>query len=139
MRYFDFYLTEDYSPANIATAVRSELAVELARLDAAITSRMATFSYTAPDNASIAAIKGKTDQLIFTATNLHTVAKVVEDKTGYALTAGERTAIATAVESAILNEGDGQAILNAIVGAIGNSNIDQVALVAAIRADLERV
>ena len=47
-------------------------------------------------------------------------------------------AISTAVQQGILNENDGQAILNAIVGAIGNQNIDQVALVAAIRADLER-
>ena len=139
LRYFDFYLTEEYAPADIADAVRAELTTELARLDATISSRMATFSYTAPDNTGIAAIKTKTDQLTFTGANLHSVAKLVEDKTGYALTAWERTAIATAVETAILNEGDGQAILNAIVGAIGNSNIDQVALVAAIRADLERV
>lgn len=47
-------------------------------------------------------------------------------------------AISTAVQQGILNENDGQAILNAIVGAIGNQNIDQIALVAAIRADLER-
>jgi hypothetical protein len=60
------------------------------------------------------------------------------DKTGYSLTSAERTAIATAVESSILNESDGQQILNAIVGAIGNQNVDQIALVAAIRSDLER-
>jgi hypothetical protein len=58
------------------------------------------------------------------------------DKTGYSLTSAERTAIASAVEASILNEGDGQAILNAIVTAIGNTNISQVALVAAIRSDL---
>lgn len=60
------------------------------------------------------------------------------DRTGFSLTSGERQAIATAVEQSILNEGDGQQVLNAIVGAIGNSNVDQIALVAAIRADLER-
>lgn len=60
----------------------------------------------------------------------------VADKTGYSLTSAERTAIASAVEASILNEGDGQAILNAIVTAIGNTNISQVALVAAIRSDL---
>jgi hypothetical protein len=43
------------------------------------------------------------------------------------------------VESAILNESDGQAILNAIIWAIWNTNIDQIALVWAIRADIERV
>lgn len=48
------------------------------------------------------------------------------------------TAIAQSVEQAILNDGDGDAVLNAIVGAIGNQNIDVIALVAAIRSDLER-
>ena len=60
------------------------------------------------------------------------------DKTGYSLTNAERQAISVAVQAGILNESDGQQILNAIVGAIGNQNVDQVALVAAIRADLER-
>ena len=54
------------------------------------------------------------------------------------LTTSDIEAIATAVESAILDETDGQAILEAIVNAIGNENIDEIALVAAIRADLER-
>jgi hypothetical protein len=36
------------------------------RIDASISSRMATFSYTAPDNAGIAAVQAKTDQLTFT-------------------------------------------------------------------------
>lgn len=42
-----------------ATAVRAELATELARIDATVSSRNAT----APDNAGIAAIKAKTDNL----------------------------------------------------------------------------
>lgn len=46
--------------------------------------------------------------------------------------------IAEAVQAGILDDDDGQAILDAIVTAIGNSNVDEVALVAAIRADLER-
>ena len=58
------------------------------------------------------------------------------DKTGYSLTSAERTAIATAVEASLINENDGQAIVNAIVNAIGNTNLSQVALVAAIRSDL---
>ena len=90
------------------------------------------------NEVKIDGVKAKTDQLTFTGTNLHADAKIVSDKTGYSLTAGERTAIAVAVEQAILDDGDGQAILNAIVGAIGNQNIDQIALVAAIRADIER-
>lgn len=48
------------------------------------------------------------------------------------------SAIAVEVESHLLDEGDSQLLINAIVGAIGNTNIDQVVLVAAIRADLER-
>ena len=63
----------------------------------------------------------------------------VADKTGYSLTSVDKTAIANEVEQAILNEGDGTQVLNAIVGAIGNQNIDQTVLVAAIRADIERV
>jgi hypothetical protein len=46
--------------------------------------------------------------------------------------------IATAVEGSLLDENDGQAVLNALVGAIGNQNVDEIALVAAIRSDLER-
>jgi hypothetical protein len=51
------------SAATNATAVRTELATELARIDAAITSRLAATSYTAPDNASIGSIKSVTDKL----------------------------------------------------------------------------
>lgn len=54
------------------------------------------------------------------------------------LTDDEREAVAVAVESHLLDEGDSQMLINAIVGAIGNQNVDEVALVAAIRADLER-
>ena len=47
--------------------------------------------------------------------------------------------IATAVEGSLLNEADGQTVLAAIVGAIGNTNLSEVSIVAAVRADLERV
>lgn len=110
-----------------------------------VNTRLASSSYVAPDNATItsiaslvSAIKSKTDQITFTGGNVNSIAQVVSDKTGYELTTTERQAIASAVESAILNEGDGQAIIDTIVTAIGNSNIDEIALVAAIRADLER-
>jgi hypothetical protein len=72
------------------------------------------------------------------ATTIATAVWAAADKTGYSLTSTERQAIATAVEQSILNESDGQQVLNAIVGAIGNTNVDQVALIAAIRSDLER-
>jgi len=167
--------TYSTTPSAIATAVRSELATELARIDATISSRLASAgytapdnsgisaikaktdnlpsdpasntqvntrlaaaSYTAPDNTSITAIKAKTDQITFTSGNVNSIAQVVSDKTGYALTSGERTAIAAAVEAALINDGDGQALINAIVTAIGNQNIDQVLLISAIRADIER-
>jgi len=110
----------------------------LANLDAQISTRLPTSSYVAPANADVAAIKAKTDGITFTGANVNAISNVVADKTGYALTSAERTAIATAVEAALLNESDGQAILEAIVNAIGNSNVDEIALVAAIRADMER-
>lgn len=55
-----------------------------------------------------------------------------------ALTPTERNLTAVEVESHLLDEGDSQMLINAIVGAIGNTNIDQAVLIAAIRADLER-
>lgn len=51
------------SAATIAGAVRTNLTTELGRIDAAVSSRMATFTYTAPDNSSVAAIKVVTDKL----------------------------------------------------------------------------
>lgn len=49
--------------ADNATAVRSELTTELGRIDVATSTRLASASYTAPDNASVTAIKAKTDNL----------------------------------------------------------------------------
>jgi hypothetical protein len=54
---------DDLTLAGIATAVRTELALELGRIDAAISSRLAAAGYTAPDNLSVTAIKAKTDNL----------------------------------------------------------------------------
>jgi hypothetical protein len=51
------------SPSQNATAVRNELATELARIDVATSTRLATEGYTAPANADITAIKAKTDNL----------------------------------------------------------------------------
>ncbi len=118
----------DYTAPTSAPTVadiRAELAVELGRLDASVSSRLAGSAYTAPTTPP-------------TAAEITTAVWAAADKTGYSLTSAERTAIAAAVESSILNEGDGQQVLNAIVGAIGNSNVDEIALVAAIRSDLER-
>jgi hypothetical protein len=82
-----------------AVEIRQEIDANSTKLDAAISSRLASSAYTAaPTTAQIA----------------------------------------TAVEGSLLNDGDGQAVLNAIVGAIGNTNLSEVSLVAAVRADLER-
>jgi len=65
--------------------------------------------------------------------------RTITDKAGFSLTEAERTAISVAVQAGILNEGDSQLVLNAIVAAIGNVNVNEVALIAAIRADMERI
>lgn len=49
--------------ATNAAAVRTELTTELARIDVATSTRLATAGYTAPDNAGVAAIKAQTDEL----------------------------------------------------------------------------
>jgi hypothetical protein len=46
-----------------ATAVRTELAVELARVDTDVSTRLSSAGYISPDNVSISAIKVKTDLL----------------------------------------------------------------------------
>ena len=54
---------EDLTLSAIASAIRTELATELGRIDAAVSTRLATSSYAAPDNAGVLAIKAKTDNL----------------------------------------------------------------------------
>jgi len=123
------------------TAVLDPAAVATAVWGAATRTLTTSSGPTAAENASAvwaAASRTLTADIGPTAATIASAVWAAADKTGYSLTSAERTAIATAVESSILNEGDGQAVLNAIVGAIGNSNVDQVALVAAIRSDLER-
>jgi hypothetical protein len=113
--------------SEIASAVRTELdsnSTKLANLDATISSRLAGSAYTAPANSDISAIKSKTDNLPASPAAVSDIPTTAQ--------------IATAVEGSLLNEGDGQAVLNAIVGAIGNQNLSEVSLVAAIRSDLER-
>jgi hypothetical protein len=87
-------------------------------------------------NYNDAALVAKVDAIKIVADSIKIT---VEDKTGYSLTESQINQIAYTVESHLLNEGDSQQLINAIVGAIGNTNIDETVLVAAIRADLERV
>jgi hypothetical protein len=113
--------------AAIATQVRSELdsnSTKLANLDASISSRLAGSAYTAPANSEISAIKAKTDALPASPAAVSDIPTTAQ--------------ISAAVEGSLLNEADGSAVLNAIVGAIGNQNLSEVSLVAAVRADLER-
>jgi hypothetical protein len=120
---------------------------KLANLDATISSRLApsgtlatvttlTNAPTVPTAAAIA-----TQVRTELATELARVDAAVSTRlASSAYSAAPTTAqIATAVEGSLLNEADGSAVLNAIVGAIGNTNLSEVSLVAAVRADLERV
>lgn len=126
------------SASAIASQVRTELATELARVDVATSSRLATSGYTAPSAApTVTAIRQEMDSNSTKLANLD--ASVSSRLASSAYSAAPTTAqIATAVESSLLNEADGQAVLNAIVGAIGNTNLSEVSLVAAIRSDIER-
>lgn len=121
-----------------ATSNKNEILTEIGGISAGGYDDTILISKVDAIDAIVDAIKVKTDGISFTGANINAIAQVVSDKTGYALTSGERTAIASAVEAALLNELDGQAVLDAIVDAIGNSNVDEIALVAAIRTDLER-
>ena len=129
------------SAAPSVVDIRTELdanSTKLANLDASVSSRLADADYTAPTSApSVADIRS---ELAVELGRLD--ASVSSRLAGSAYTAPTTpptaAQIATAVEGSLLNEGDGQQLLNAIVGAIGNTNLSEVSLVAAVRADLER-
>lgn len=95
------------------TAVGSIGKFLIDRLDAAISSRMATFTYTAPDNSSVTAIKAKTDNL---------PASPAAVGSAMTLTSGERTAIANEVETQIIDETDSEKVLTAITDKIASVN-----------------
>ena len=108
-------------------------------LDATVSSRLATSGYTAPSTApTVTAIRQEMDTNSTKLANLDATTSSRLASSAYS--AAPTTAqIATAVEGSLLNEADGQTVLAAIVGAIGNTNLSEVSLVAAVRADLERV
>ena len=124
--------------ASVASAVRTEL-TELSNLDASVSSRLAAVDYTAPTSAPSASTVASAVR-----TELGTELGRIDQNISSRLASADYTTppttaqIATAVEGSLLDENDGQAVLNAIVGAIGNQNVDEIALVAAIRSDLER-
>jgi hypothetical protein len=126
------------SAASVATAVRSEL-TEISNLDASVSSRLASADYAEPTSAPSASTVATAVR-----TELGTELGRIDQSISSRLAANDYTAppttaqISEAVEGSLLDENDGQAVLNAIVGAIGNQNVDEIALVAAIRSDLER-
>ena len=76
----DFELAKETDLATLATASAVSAIptnpllstdARLDNLDAAISTRLASSGYTAPDNVGITAIKTKTDELSFTAGNVH--------------------------------------------------------------------
>jgi hypothetical protein len=130
------------SSAPTVVQIRTEMdsnSTKLANLDTTVSSRLASSAYTAPTSAPTAAAVASAVRTELTEiSNLD--ATVSSRLASSAYSAAPTTAqIATAVEGSLLNEADGQAVLNAIVGAIGNTNLSEVSLVAAVRADLERV
>ena len=144
--------TATLTAANVRTALGlasanldTQLAV-LSNLDAAVSSRLApsgtlatvTTLTNAPASVTPAQIRQELDSNSTKLANLD--ATVSSRLASSAYSAAPTTAqIATAVEGSLLNEADGQTVLAAIVGAIGNTNLSEVSLVAAVRADLERV
>ena len=111
------------------------------RIDQAISTRLAAADYAAPSAApTVTAIRQEMDSNSTKLANLDASVSSRLASASYTAPTTPPTAaeIATAVEGSLLNEADGQAVLNAIVGAIGNTNISEVSLVAAIRSDIER-
>lgn len=135
------YVVDTHSLVNVKEAVAdlgSPVQVDDARLDGIAqedTSQDIKTKVDTLSNYNDTALVAKVDAIKSVADSIKTT---VEDKTGYSLTTTQVEAIAVAVESHLLNEGDSQQLINAIVSAIGNSNVDETILVAAIRADLER-
>ena len=90
-----YALTSAYDAAKTSASSADYTAARAAKLDnldATVTSRLAGASYSAPDNASVTAIKAKTDSLTFTGTDVRATldgetvtASSVTDKSGYSL------------------------------------------------------
>ncbi len=115
----------------------------------------------APDNASIGEIKtlasevkAKTDTLVNTdvsALATQATLNAVKAKTdnlpaspaatgdAMALTAAERTAVADAVQGAIIDEGDGKKVVEAIVNAVSTAGLSESAIAQAVSDKVERV
>ncbi|QEG40440.1 hypothetical protein [Roseimaritima ulvae] len=115
--------------AETAMATRAELAAELANLDEAV-SAPKTLVHTY-DAAKTASQFNPTSDTVIVGTN--------NDKTGYGLTSGERSALAGVIDLAIINQGDGADLIGALADAIAAdwiaSDASPLAMVAALKAD----
>lgn len=135
----------DVESALTAQGYTTARAAKLDDLDATVSSRLASSSYTAPDNATIGdtwtdvqalaartdpttaltAIKAQTDKLAFTTPNrVDATALAVDDKTGYALTGAEHTAIAgTDVPSGLASIGMDADFVQQVAAILGSASV----------------
>lgn len=94
----------------------------LANLDATVSSRLASASYSAPPSAATVASQVRTEL----GTELGMIDAAVSTRSvagdAMTLTTGERTAVANEVESQIINEADAEKVLTAITDKIASVN-----------------
>lgn len=106
-------------------------ASNLDNLDLAVSSRLASSAYVAPDNGGISEVRTVAEQLstMLEETDVESgdyrfdadaLANV--PRSGYTLTSGERTAIANEVEAQIIDETDSEKVLKAITDKIASVN-----------------
>jgi len=94
-------LTQTLPASPAANTTGEALKFADTRLDATVSSRLASSAYIPPDNTSISAIKSQTDKMSFDASNRINAHSVVnDDKTGYSLSSSEHINIANAVWNA---------------------------------------
>lgn len=86
------------------------------------------FTIPAGFEAKIDSIKAKTDKLFFDVSNR--LLSYLDNKTGFELTVDEKYVIANIVEQEILNEGDSEKVIQAIVDKIAQANptLDELTL-----------
>lgn len=111
--------------AAIASQVRTELATELARIDVAISTRLATIGYTAPTTPPTAAENASAVRTEL-ATELGRIDATIGSRSApgaaMTLTSGERTAVANEVEAQIIDDTDSEKVLQAITNKIASAN-----------------
>lgn len=112
------YLANQSPSSQIQTlGYTAERAEKLDNLDAAISSRLDAGDYIAPDNASIAAIKGQTDKLTFdSSNNVYAIATVDVDEQAIADAVASQlptsqVVVQPIVARALLSAGDGGVIV----------------------------